>query len=85
MVQRTCLDCGESWTFERSLAHLRAGRLRGFGPGLPAGWPNLAIGQEIGEQQMAEAGAGMDQDLETVRRLRTCSKCGSDHYNDTRA
>ena len=84
MVRRTCLDCGESWTLDRSLAHLK-GRPRNFGPGLPAGWPNLAIGQEVGEQQMADAGAGLDQHLETVRQLRTCSKCGSDNYKDTRA
>jgi len=81
-VRRTCLDCGESWTLERSLARLRAGRPRGFGGGLLTGRVNLAIGQELAEQQVAEAGAALDQELETVRQLRgmktrcTTATCG---------
>jgi hypothetical protein len=88
-VRRTCLDCGESWMLEKSLANLRAGRPRGFGgsllTGLSVGRGNLAISRELAGQQVAEAGTALDQLLETVRQLRTCPKCGSDHYKDTRA
>ena len=88
-VQRTCLDCGESWMLEKSLADLRAGRPRGSGGGLLTGLivgrSHLAIGRELAEQQVAEAGTALDQELEMVRQLRTCPKCGSDHYKDTRA
>jgi hypothetical protein len=34
MVQRTCLDCGETWPLEASLARLRARRPHGYAAGL---------------------------------------------------
>ena len=80
MVQRTCLDCGETWTLEASLARLRAGRPPGYGAGLRAG----PVGQSLAEQQAAEAEAELDQDLETIRQVRTCPKCGSERYKDRR-
>ena len=78
MVQRTCLDCGETWTLEASLARLRARRPRGY----PAGFRSFPVGtaglqggrasQAMAEQQVAEAQAGLDQELETIRQARTC-------------
>jgi hypothetical protein len=85
MVRRTCLDCGESWTLERSLAHLRPGRPRGFGGGLLTIRGYSQLGEGLAEQQAAGASAGLDAELETVRQLRTCPKCGSDHFKDARA
>jgi predicted nucleic-acid-binding Zn-ribbon protein len=79
MVQRTCLECGETWTLEASLAHLRAGRARGFAGGLRGD-----LAQTIAEQQVVEAQAGLDQELETIRQVRTCPKCGSERYKDRR-
>lgn len=80
MVRRTCLDCGETWTLDAGLARLRAGRPRGYSAGLRGG----RIGQGIAEQQVADAQAVLDQELETVRQARTCPKCGSERYRDTR-
>jgi predicted nucleic-acid-binding Zn-ribbon protein len=80
MVQRTCLDCGETRTLEASLARLRAGRPHGYGAGLRGG----PVGQAIAEQQFAAATAGLDQELETIRQVRTCPKCGSERYKDRR-
>ena len=65
------------------MAHLRAGRQWGLsGSGMVG--ISSPTGHEIGEQQ-ATASAEMDQTLETVRRLRTCPKCGGDRYKDQRA
>jgi len=80
MVQRTCLDCGETWTLEASLAHLRAERPHGYGAGLRGG----PVGQSLAEQQAAESEAELDQELETIRQVRTCPKCGSERYQDRR-
>jgi predicted nucleic-acid-binding Zn-ribbon protein len=80
MVHRRCLDCGETWTLEASLARLRAGRPHGYAAGLRGG----PLGQAIAERQVAEAEAGLDQELETIRQARTCPKCGSERYKDRR-
>jgi hypothetical protein len=80
MVQRTCLDCGETWTLEASLARLRARRPHGYAAGLRGGLGS----QVVAEQQVAEAEAGLDQELETIRQVRTCPKCGSERYKDRR-
>jgi ribosomal protein S27AE len=79
-VQRTCLDCGETWMLEASLARLRAGRPHGYAAGLRGG----PVGQTIAEQQAVEVQAGLDQELETIRQVRTCPKCGSGRYQDRR-
>lgn len=79
-VQRTCLDCGETWTLEASLARMHASRHTGFAVGARG-----QTGQEIAWERAAEASSGFDQELETVRQLRTCPKCGGDHYKDRRA
>jgi predicted nucleic-acid-binding Zn-ribbon protein len=80
MVQRTCLNCGETWTLEASLAHLRARRPHGY----TASFRGDPAGQMITEQAVAEAEAGLDQELETIRQARTCPKCGSERYKDRR-
>jgi hypothetical protein len=80
MVQRTCLECGETWTLEASLAHLRAARPHVYGAGLRGG----QAGRSLAEQQAAEAEAELDQELETIRQVRTCPKCGSERYKDRR-
>jgi hypothetical protein len=88
MVQRTCLDCGETWTLEASLASMRPGPPRGFGGRIGASFGGPIGANEtriVSREQVAEASAGLDQELETIRQLRTCPKCGGDHYKDRRA
>lgn len=80
MVQRTCLDCGETWTLEASEAHVHTGRPRGFG-GAGGRGPG---GPRVDWQALAESSALIDQQVETIRQLRTCPKCGGDHYKDRR-
>jgi len=79
VVQRTCRDCGETWTLEASLAHMHASHHTGFGIG-----GRESAGQQIAWDRASEASASFDQELETLRQLRTCPKCGSDHYKDRR-
>jgi Zn finger protein HypA/HybF involved in hydrogenase expression len=80
-ITRTCLDCGESWTLDASLAHMHASRRRGPGISLAVG----AAGRDVAMDMAAESGEQFDQELETERQLRTCPKCGSDHFKDRRA
>jgi hypothetical protein len=86
MVQRRCLACGETWTIEASEAHMHTGR-SGHLSGLVAGRGG-SMGPGAGQivsRQFAEASDGLDQEAETIRQLRTCPKCGGDHYKDRRA
>jgi hypothetical protein len=80
MVQRTCLDCGETWTLEAGLAHLHAGRPRGLG----ARAGSTQAGGRVDWRALADSAAELDQEAETIRQLRTCPKCGGDHYKDRR-
>jgi len=77
MVQRTCLACGETWTLEASEAHMHAALPRFIGAG-------RTIGAQSVSRQLGEESARADQEAETVRQLRTCPKCGGDHYKDRR-
>jgi hypothetical protein len=92
MVERTCLDCGETWTLKASLAH---GRHKGIGQrGLTAGTvmgahgnPGAVFGPGM-QQQMAELhrrDAAADQDLDAHRQLESCPKCGSERFTERRA
>lgn len=76
--QRTCLDCGETWTVDAAMVHMRPRRPRGgrlgVGYGARMQIPDLA----------GEAYAELDQQLDLIRATRTCPKCGSDHYRDAR-
>ena len=88
MVQRTCLNCGETWTLEASLARMRTGPPRGFGGRIGAGFGGTIGANEtrsVSREQVAEASADLDQERETIRQLRTCPKCGGDRYKDRRA
>ncbi|HTZ92452.1 MAG TPA: hypothetical protein VMB74_08665 [Streptosporangiaceae bacterium] len=80
LIQRTCLDCGETWTLEAGLARLRARRAHGYAAGLRVG----QVGQALAGQEALDAEAGLDQDLETIRQVRTCPTCGSERYKDRR-
>jgi hypothetical protein len=73
MVQRTCLECGETWTLEAGVARLKV-RTRGRLPVQGAGG-RLDVTPNLSRDQL-------DQQLETVREARTCPKCGSEHYQD---
>jgi predicted nucleic-acid-binding Zn-ribbon protein len=80
MVQRTCLDCGESWLLDARLAHLKAHVSRGF-----AADPLSLRGGPGSLEAYRSAGTGLediDQQLEVVRQLSTCPKCGSENYKD---
>ncbi len=85
MVRRTCLDCGETRTLEAGLAHLRARPPRGRSARFLGGPLVGRYGvQQQAEQLAAEAEAGLEQELETVRQARTCPKCGGERYKDQR-
>jgi hypothetical protein len=57
MMQRTCLDCGQTWLLEAGLAHLRPGS-----HGLTAG----AVGGRL-DSSWSDASAQLDQQLEAIR------------------
>jgi hypothetical protein len=81
VVQRTCLDCGETWTLEPGLAHLGSRASRAIGT-------RQALRTTVRGQSndfVADAYAQLDQLNETVRETRTCPKCGSEHFKDRRA
>jgi len=80
-VQRTCLDCGESWTLDAGLAHLRAHR-----PSVLVRGARRNIGdydRAVGEA-LDRANASVEQQAETIRETRTCPKCGSESFKDRR-
>jgi hypothetical protein len=86
-VERTCLDCGETWTVTSKLAKARppGPSRRGFSAGTARYAGNSAQGMSRAsiDQQMAEAhrrDAQADRELEALRQAQTCPKCGSDHY-----
>jgi hypothetical protein len=83
MVQRTCLACGETWRLEASEAHMRAGRSRHLSGFVYGRGGTLGPGAgQIVSRELAEASDGLDQEVETIRQLRTCPKCGGDRYED---
>jgi len=71
-VQRTCLDCGQSWTLDAGLAHLRPRR------------PRPAV-RARNTQVLKAAFDSLDQQLETIRETRTCPRCSSEHFKDRRS
>jgi len=80
MVQRVCLTCGETWLIDARLAHLKAHVSRDF-----AADPISLRGLPGSAEAYRSAGTGLedvDQQLEVVRELRTCPKCGSENYKD---
>jgi hypothetical protein len=80
MVQRTCLDCGETWTLEPGLARLGTRRSRFTGT-------RQALRTSIrgtSNDFIADSYAALDQANETIRETRTCPRCGSEHFNDQR-
>ena len=79
MVQRTCLDCGETWIPEPGLAHLAA---RGSRIGTRQALRTTIRGQS--NDFIADTFAQLDQLNETIRETRTCPKCGSEHFKDRR-
>lgn len=82
MLQRTCLDCGETWTLEASVSHLKAKRPRLFAEDRPG------LGYRGGgeaDEQLAEGLAELDHEFEAISEANECPKCGSNHYRDRRA
>jgi hypothetical protein len=59
---------------------MHAGRPRG----LEARGGRSQAGGRVDWQVLAESAAELDQEAETIRQLRTCPKCGGDHYKDLR-
>jgi ribosomal protein S27AE len=83
MVQRTCLNCGQTWVIDRREEHLGVG-VTGF-HGVAIGTPGAGnvLDEPADVIHMAEAQEkDLDQQLEVVRELRTCPKCGSENYKD---
>jgi hypothetical protein len=78
MVQRTCLDCGETWTLEPGLAHL--GRRGSRATGTLRARRTSIRGES--NDFIADTYAELDQLNETIRESRTCPKCGGEHFKD---
>jgi hypothetical protein len=89
LVERTCLDCGETWTLKPNQARGKRSGIgrRGFSSGtvmMSHGNP-IAMGRSGMDQQMAELhrrDADADHDLDVDRQLLSCPKCGSDRHTD---
>jgi hypothetical protein len=89
MVECRCLACGHTWMLKAALAHNKRSARRRRG-GLSAGGMGLAadhIWEEFGggvmELQPAVAhqrDAPGDQELEMLKQLRSCPRCGSERY-----
>ena len=79
MVQRTCLDCGQTWTLEPGLARLAS---RGSRIGTRQALRTTIRGES--NDFVADTFAQLDQLNETIRETRTCTKCGSERFKDQR-
>lgn len=80
-VERTCLDCGETWMLDASAARLK---MRG-----PTRYSATSQAMRSGIRgglgdYAAQAYAELDQQSELIRETRTCPKCGSGHFKDRR-
>jgi predicted nucleic-acid-binding Zn-ribbon protein len=75
MVQRTCLNCGETWLLDAREAHQKPGQVISQAFRFRANVRDEVRWPEAREQ-------GPDEQLEEVRELRTCPECGSDDYKD---
>ena len=80
MVHRTCLDCGETWTLEASLAHLGSRGSRATGTRRALRTTIRGASNDF----IADTYAELDQVNEAIRETRTCPKCGGNHYKDRR-
>jgi hypothetical protein len=80
MVRRTCLDCGETWTLEPSLAHLGSRGWR-YTSARQAGLTNI---RGRTSDFAADTYAEMDQLSEEIEETRTCPKCKGEHFKDRR-
>jgi hypothetical protein len=76
-VQRTCLDCGEKWTLEASVSHLKTHRPAGFAEDRP-GLGYRGGGQA--EEQLEEGLTEIDHQFEMISEANECPKCGSNRY-----
>lgn len=90
VVERTCLECGATWTLKAALAHRKSPgpRQRGFSAADLRYAERNVMSNAATEQLMAQArhnAAEADKDIELLRQLRTCPKCGtSDRYTEMR-
>ena len=90
MVERTCLTCGETWTANSALVRRKSlgPRQRGLSAAdvryyLQTPMSRAAMDQLFADAHLRDADA--DEDVELLRQLRTCPKCGnSDRYTETR-
>jgi hypothetical protein len=81
MVQRTCLACGETWTLGAGEAHMRVQARPRSSYGYS---PRGVAAQYVFREPVGASAAERDQEVETIRQLRTCPNCGGDHYKDRR-
>lgn len=80
IVQRTCLDSGETWTIESSLAHVGS---RGS-PMTGTRQPLRTSIRGASNDFIADTYAELDQLNEMIGATRTCPKYGSEHFKDRR-
>jgi len=90
IVERTCLNSGETWTVNAALVRRKSPgpRQRGLSAAdVRYSLRNPMSGAAI-DQLFADAhrrAAKADEDVELLRQLRTCPKCGSsDRYTEMR-
>jgi hypothetical protein len=85
-VERTCFECGETWTLDARLAKITppARRRRGFSIGIVLGAqrdPSLYRGyqhRQLTQARQRETEAALE--LALLREVGRCRMCGSTHY-----
>ena len=84
MVERTCPECGETWTLTAGLMHDRHSGLgrRGFEFGTVS-LQGTDIQHQIDEAHRRDAGA--DRDLAARGQPGSCPMCGSEWYFERHA
>jgi hypothetical protein len=92
-VERTCLQCGETWTLEARLARVRAARSRRAAGRAIIGTPlggatpplggdqmmlKLVMDEQLAEDRRRDTQANSDAQVSRqARQVGTCPKCGS--------
>lgn len=85
VVERTCFECGETWTLDARVAKVSTpGRRRRFPLGVILGAQrDLSLYRPYVHPQMMDARghqSDLDRELELIRSVGRCRMCGSDHY-----
>jgi hypothetical protein len=90
MLERTCMDCGATWTVDPKLDSARPpGRWSGAfsmtGVLLAARRPDLTSGSsDNAAAETAESQDATKREADVTGHLRTCWQCGSTRFKDQR-